>query len=102
MYVALINIHVKIESVEAFKQVSLENAAGSLKEPGVVRFDVLQQKDDPTRFVLYEVYRTADDPARHRETAHYKAWNEAVADLMAEPRSRAFYANVFPGDEVWG
>jgi autoinducer 2-degrading protein len=102
MHVALIHIHVKPESVEAFKQASLQNAAGSLTEPGVVRFDVLQQKDDPTRFVLYEVYRTPDDPARHRETAHYKVWNDAVAEMMTEPRSRAFYANVFPGDEGWG
>jgi autoinducer 2-degrading protein len=101
MHVALISIHIKPESVEAFCEASLENARSSLQEPGVVRFDLLQDKDDPTRFVLYEVYRTPDDPVRHRETPHYQAWSEAVAGMMAEPRGRAFYVNVFPSDANW-
>ncbi len=101
MHVALISIRVKPEAVEAFRQASVLNARGSRMEPGVVRFDVLQDKDDPTAFVLYEVYRTPEDPARHRETEHYQAWNEAVADMVAEPRARTFYANVSPTDSEW-
>jgi quinol monooxygenase YgiN len=101
MHVAIISIRVKPEAVEAFREATIENATNSRKEPGVVRFDVLQSKDDPTTFVLYEVYRTPDDPARHRETAHYQAWSAAVGDLLAEPRTRAFYANVSPTDVEW-
>lgn len=101
MHIALISIRVKPESVEAFRAASIDNARGSLGEPGVVRFDFLQDKDDPTRFVLYEVYRTPDDPAQHRQTAHYQKWVETVGDMMAEPRSRAFYANIHPPDAEW-
>lgn len=101
MHVALISIQVKPEAVEAFREASLENARNSRLEAGVVRFDVLQDKDDPTAFVLYEVYRTPEDPARHRETGHYQAWNAAVTDMLARPRTRAFYANVSPTDAEW-
>ena len=101
MFVVHVYVHVKSESVEAFKAASLENARNSVQEPGIARFDVVQQLDDPTRFVLVEVYRTPEDPARHKETAHYAKWRDAVADMMAEPRSSTKYANVFPGDEGW-
>ncbi len=101
MHIAVVSIRVKPEAVNAFREASIENARNSRMEPGVVRFDVLQDKDDPTAFVLYEVYQTPDDPARHRETAHYQAWNAAVADMMAVPRTRAFYANVSPSDAEW-
>jgi autoinducer 2-degrading protein len=101
MFVVHVRVHVKSESVEAFKAASLENARNSVQEPGIARFDVVQQLDDPTRFVLVEVYRTPEDPARHKETAHYAKWRDAVADMMAEPRSSTKYANVFPGDEGW-
>ena len=77
------------------------NARSSVQEPGVARFDVLQQLDDPARFVLVEVYRTADDPARHKETAHYAAWRDAVAPMMAEPRGAVKYSNLFPGEAGW-
>jgi quinol monooxygenase YgiN len=96
-----VHVHVKPEFVEAFRQATIENASNSVKEPGIARFDVVQQRDDPSRFVLVEVYRSADAPARHRETAHYLKWRDTVADMMAEPRSRAEYQNVFPGDEGW-
>jgi quinol monooxygenase YgiN len=102
MLIVLVHVHVKPESVEAFVDASLENARNSIQEPGIARFDVIQQMDDPTRFVLSEVYRTPDDPARHKETAHYKTWRATVADMMAEPRFSVKYSNAFPGDEGWG
>ncbi|HHE70968.1 MAG TPA: antibiotic biosynthesis monooxygenase [Chloroflexi bacterium] len=102
MLVVHVFVHVKPEAVEAFKAATLENARNSVQEPGIARFDVVQQVDDPTRFVLVEVYRTADDPARHKETAHYKRWRETVADMMAEPRYSVNYTNVFPDDQGWG
>ena len=72
-----------------------------MQEPGIARFDVIQQADDPTRFVLVEVYRTPEAPAAHKETAHYAAWRDTVAPMMAEPRTSVKYANVFPDDEGW-
>jgi autoinducer 2-degrading protein len=102
MFVVHVHVHVKPESVEAFKEATLENARNSVQEPGIARFDVIQQLDDPTRFVLVEVYRTPDDPAEHKKTAHYQAWRDAVAEMMAEPRSSVKYDNVFPDDEGWG
>ena len=101
MLIVHVFVHVKPESVAAFKAATLENARNSVQEPGIARFDVIQQADDPTRFVLVEVYRTADDPARHKETAHYAAWRDAVADMMATPRTSVKYANVFPGEDGW-
>ena len=85
----------------AFREATIANARQSVKEPGIARFDLLQQQDDPARFTLVEVYRTAAAPAQHRETAHYQAWRDAVEEMMAEPRIRVMYANVFPGDEGW-
>jgi quinol monooxygenase YgiN len=87
--------------VEAFRTATVENARNSVLEPGIARFDVLQQQDDPTRFVLVEVYRTPEDPARHKETGHYQKWRDTVAALMAEPRSSVKYDNVFPADAGW-
>jgi quinol monooxygenase YgiN len=101
MLIVQVHVHIKPECAEAFKAASLENARNSVLEPGIARFDVIQQRDDPTRFVLVEVYRTAEDPARHKETAHYAAWRDAVADMMAEPRSAVKYANVFPDEGGW-
>lgn len=102
MHIVHVFIHVKPESVEAFRVATIENARNSLREPGIIRFDVIQQDDDPTRFALVEVYRTADDPPKHRETAHYKAWLAVAADMMAEPRTRVIYHNVYPDDSAWG
>lgn len=101
MLVVHVHVHVKPEAVEAFKQATVANARASIQEPGIARFEVMQQADDPTRFVLVEAYRTPDDPARHKETAHYAQWRDAVAPLMAEPRTSVKYANVFPEDAAW-
>ncbi len=102
MLVVHVFVHAKEDQVDAFKAASLENAQNSIQEPGVARFDVIQQNDDPTRFVLVEVYRTADDPARHKETAHYQKWRDTVTEMMAEPRSSIKYTNLFPDDPGWG
>jgi len=101
MLVVHVHVRVKPDSVEAFRKATTENARQSSKEPGIARFDVVQQADDPTRFVLIEAYRTSDDPARHKETAHYQAWRDAVAGMMAEPRQSVKYSNVFPDDKGW-
>jgi autoinducer 2-degrading protein len=101
MLVVHVHVHVKPSDVETFRAATLANASQSVKEPGVARFDVCQQADDPTRFVLVEAYRTEDAPARHRETAHYQTWRDAVAPMMAEPRRAVWYANVFPDDQGW-
>lgn len=102
MLIVHVLVHVKPEEVDAFKTATIDNASNSVHEPGVARFDVVQQRDDPTRFVLVEVYRTAADPARHKETAHYRRWRDAVDPMMAEPRAGIQYTNVFPGESGWG
>ena len=91
MLTVLVHVHVKPDCIAAFRQASLANARHSLQEAGVARFDVLQQKDDPTRFVLIEAYRDGDAPAKHKETAHYATWRDTVAPMMAEPRTSAKY-----------
>ncbi len=102
MHIVFVHVHVKPEFVAAFREASLENARHSVQEPGIARFDVLQQEDDPTRFILIEVYRTPDDPARHKETGHYQRWRDTVANMMAEPRQAVRYTNIFPDDGGWG
>jgi (4S)-4-hydroxy-5-phosphonooxypentane-2,3-dione isomerase len=101
MLVVHVFVHVKPDQVEAFKAATLENARNSIQELGIARFDVIQQQDDPSCFVLVEVYRTADDPAHHKETAHYQTWRDTVAGMMAEPRTSIKYTNVFPDDARW-
>ena len=101
MFIAHVFVHVKEDQVEAFKAATIENAQNSIQEVGIARFDVIQEYDDPTRFVLVEVYRTAADPARHKETAHYSKWRDTVAAMMAEPRSAIRYSNVCPGEDGW-
>lgn len=81
---------------DAFRAASLKNARNSAKEPGVARFDVLQDKDDPTKFILVEVYKNADAPAKHKETPHYIEWRDTVADMMAEPRQARKFSTLFP------
>ena len=98
MLVVHINVHVKPEMVEAFKQATLANARESIKESGIARFDVFQQQDDPTRFVFIEAYRTSEAPAAHKETKHYQLWRDTVAPMMAEPRASVKFANVTPED----
>ncbi len=101
MLIVHVHVHVKLDAVDAFLQATVENARASVSEPGIARFDLIQQADDPARFLLVEVYRSAEAPARHKETAHYIKWRDAVADMMAEPRISVKFANVFPGDEGW-
>ena len=101
MLIVHVHVHVKPESVDAFKAASLANACESVKEPGIARFDVAQQVDDPSRFVLVEVYRTNQAPAQHKETAHYQAWRDAVAPMMAEPRTSVKCTNLYPDEEGW-
>ncbi|MCP5109610.1 MAG: antibiotic biosynthesis monooxygenase [bacterium] len=101
MLVVHVHVHVKPESVAAFKEASVENARNSVQEPGVARFDVIQQNDDATRFILVEVYRTAEAPAAHKQTAHYQKWRETVADMMAQPRQAVKFGNVFPDEAGW-
>lgn len=95
------HVHVKPECVEAFKAATCENALNSIKEPGIVQFDCVQQLDDPTRFVLVEAFKTPEAPAQHKETAHYAAWRDAVAPMMAEPRTSVKYTEVCPPAEEW-
>jgi autoinducer 2-degrading protein len=101
MHILIVHARVKAEFIDAFKEATIVNAQNSAREPGVARFDFMQQQDDPSKFVLYEVYRDADAPAKHKETAHYNAWLEKVTDMFEEPRTRALYTNVFPADKSW-
>ena len=96
MLIVHVQVRVLPDKVEEFAAASAENARHSIREPGVARFDVLQAADDPTRFVLVEVYRTAEAATDHKQTAHYAAWRDAVAPMMAEPRSSQKYTQVFP------
>ena len=101
MFIVHVFVQVKADQVDAFKAASLANARSSIQEPGVARFDIVQQRDAPTRFVLVEVYRQPEDADRHKETAHYATWRDAVADMMAEPRYSIKYANLFPDEDGW-
>jgi autoinducer 2-degrading protein len=101
MLIVHVFVHVEPDCIEAFKAASLDNARHSVQEPGIARFDVIQQADDPTRFVLVEVYRTVEATVQHKETAHYARWRDAVAEMMDEPRSSVKYANLFPADAGW-
>jgi autoinducer 2-degrading protein len=101
MNIVHVHVHVKPEFVEAFKQATIENASNSVKEAGIARFDVIQQTEDPTRFILVEVYKTAEASAAHKETAHYAKWRDTVAEMLAEPRQGIKFSNVFPEDAGW-
>jgi quinol monooxygenase YgiN len=101
MQIVHVHVHVKPELVTDFTQVTIENALASVKEPGIARFDVVQQQDDPTRFVLIEVYRSPQAAVAHKETAHYAKWRDAVAEMMAEPRQSVKYNDLFPNPEDW-
>jgi quinol monooxygenase YgiN len=101
MLIVHVLVHVKQESIEDFKQATLANALESVKEPGVARFDVVQDREDPARFVLVEVYRHSAAPAAHKNTEHYKAWRAVVEPMMATARSSKTYANVYPDDAGW-
>jgi len=101
MLIVHVHVHVKPESVEAFKTATRLNARLSLLELGVLRFDVVQQTDDPTRFVLVEIYRSAEAAAAHKNEPHYAVWRDTVAPLMAEPRTSVKFDKVYPDDGSW-
>jgi quinol monooxygenase YgiN len=101
MLIVHVHVPVRPECVHAFREATLANARQSVQEPGIARFDVLQQADDPTRFVLVEAYRTPDAPAAHKATAHYAQWRDTVAPMMAEPRTSVKFTNCFPDDEAF-
>ena len=101
MFIVHVHIRVKAEQVEAFKAATLENARNSVREEGIARFDFIQSTDEPNRFVLVEVYRDPEAAVKHKETAHYRTWRDAVAEMMAEPRNGMKYANLFPDDQGW-
>ena len=99
MYIVQVNVNVNPEMVDAFISATKENATKTItNEQGIARFDVLQQADNPTRFVLMEVYQTPEDAIKHKETTHYQKWRDNAEPMMAEPRSRTIYTNIFPSD----
>lgn len=98
MLVVHVHIKIKEDQIEKFKQVSIENAQKSIQEPGIARFDILQDKDEPTRFVLNEVYRDEEAPKSHKETPHYQKWRDEMESLMAEPRFSIKFTSIFPGN----
>ena len=102
MLIVMVQVKVKPESVAAFQEATVQNARQGGREPGIARFDVIQQSDDPCRFLLVEVYRDDRAPAAHKETAHYRTWKDAVEPMMAEPRASVKYRNIFPDDKGWG
>ncbi len=101
MLIVHVHVHVKPDSIEAFRKATLQNAQKSIEEPGIARFDVLQNQQDPNRFILVEVYRTEFAPAQHKETAHYAQWRDTVEPMMAEARTSIKFTNVFPGESHW-
>src|SRR3954451_1854933 len=102
MHILIVQAHIKTEFIDAFKAATIVNAENSVKEPGIARFELLQQQDDPARFALYEVYRDAQASVEHKETPHYNAWVEAVKDMFVTQRTRALYTNVSPNDASYG
>lgn len=101
MLIVHVHVHVKPECVDAFRAITTANAQASIRESGIARFDVVQQSDDPTRFVLVEAYRDAAAPAAHKDTSHYATWRDSVATMMASPRTSVKFTNVFPTDSAW-
>ncbi len=101
MLVVHVQVRVKPEWVAAFREATLVNARHSVQEAGVARFDVVQHREDPTRFVLVEAYRSEDAPARHKETPHYQTWRDTVESMMAEPRTSVKCTSLFPDDPGW-
>jgi len=101
MHILHVFLHVKPEYVEAFKAATVENARNSVREAGIARFDVIQQADDPTRFVLVEFYRSNDARTQHRATNHFLMWRDTITDMLVTPLTRTEYVNIFPDDDAW-
>jgi quinol monooxygenase YgiN len=102
MHIVHVHVHVLPEHLDAFIQATIENARQSMQEPGIARFDFIQSQDDPHSFVLVEVYRDENAPARHKETEHYAHWRDAVVEMMAEPRKGIKFVNIYPDESGWG
>ena len=102
MFIVQVHIHVREDVTDEFITASIENARHSVQEPGIARFDLIQDKEDPTRFVLLEVYRTEEDSGLHKQTEHYAVWRDTVESMMVEPRHAVKYFNLFPDDQGWG
>ncbi len=100
MHTIQVTIHVKPDDVDAFIAATIANASASLLEPGVLRFDFMRREDEPTEFQLVEMYRTADDVAHHKTTAHYALWRDTVAEMMAEPRRGVKYQLLVPDERA--
>ena len=98
MHVTIVHVQIKPEHIDDFIRAAQRNHEASIQEPNNLRFDVLQSSDDPTRFVLYEAYRSAADAAAHKQTAHYLTWRDTVAEWMAAPRLGVSYRGLFPAD----
>jgi len=101
MLIVHVFIQVTPGRADDFIEATIKNAKASINESGILRFDVVQSRDDKNHFVLVEVYRTKDDTARHKETQHYQQWYETVADMMAVPRTKQIFDNVHPGEDGW-
>lgn len=101
MHIVHVQIRVKPEFIDQFREATVENARNSIQEEGIMQFDFIENKDEPDRFILVEIYRSTEDQLAHRETPHYKVWKNLVADMMAEPRKGIVYQNIFPGDKEW-
>ncbi len=101
MVIVHVHVNVKSQFIEAFKEATIENASNSIKEHGVARFDVIQEADDPTKFILVEVYKTIEAATAHKETAHYARWRDTVGEMMSEPRQGIKFTNIFPEDVGW-
>lgn len=100
MIVTCVYVHVKTEGINAFIEATISNHKESVKEPGNLRFDIIQQADDPSRFMIYEAYESEEAAANHKNTAHYLNWRDAVKDLMAEPRQGIRYNIIQPSDRT--
>ncbi len=96
MYVTLVELHIKEADLERFLTAVKRNHEASVREPGNLRFDVLQRQDDPTRFLLYEAYRSREDAEAHRATAHFKAWQATAPAWFASPRQATVFNGLLP------
>ncbi len=101
MLVVHVHIRVKPEDVEGFKKITIKNARNSLKEPGIIRFDMIQKEDDPAYFVLSEVYKDVEATTKHKETPHYAEWRAAAESMMTEQRHSVRFKDIFPEEKYW-
>jgi quinol monooxygenase YgiN len=101
MIILHVYLHVKPELVNEFREANIRNAACSVREPGILRFDVLQQEDDPSRFLLVEIYKNEKAMLAHKETSHYAEWVKTAEPMLSQPRTRTVYKNMFPEDSKW-